>query len=147
MQEKGIVHFFGQIVIHNDEDAQKKYIIDGQQRTITSTIFIRVLQTYYEKLYPDANSSDYVKRNSGYKIADIASKHIGREDELHLILGDFDREYFANNIQLGVPDNNIKLVRKSHDRIRKAFKFFEGKLDQVLSQCADNSEKYDCLTK
>lgn len=32
-------HFFGQIVVHDDQGANKKYIIDGQQRTITSVIF------------------------------------------------------------------------------------------------------------
>ena len=33
-------HFFGQIVVHHD--GKEKYIIDGQQRTITSVIFFAV---------------------------------------------------------------------------------------------------------
>lgn len=28
--EEGIIHFFGQIVVHRDEESEKKYIIDGQ---------------------------------------------------------------------------------------------------------------------
>ena len=43
--------FFGQIVVHNDEDSQTKFIIDGQQRTITSMIFVHSLQLLYENLY------------------------------------------------------------------------------------------------
>ena len=45
-----IFHFFGQVVIHNEDD-KKKYIIDGQQRTTTSMIFLRVLQIFYSDLY------------------------------------------------------------------------------------------------
>jgi len=45
------IHFFGQIVVHNDEDSQTKFIIDGQQRTITSMIFVHSLQLLYENLY------------------------------------------------------------------------------------------------
>ena len=51
--EKEITHFFGQIVVHNDEDSKKKYIIDGQQRTITSIIFLNVLKEKYHQIYKD----------------------------------------------------------------------------------------------
>lgn len=44
-----MIHFFGQVVVHSDEEDNKKYIIDGQQRTITSVIFLRALQLCYEK--------------------------------------------------------------------------------------------------
>lgn len=44
------IHFFGQIVVHNDEDSQTKFIIDGQQRTITSMIFC-TLFSFCTKIY------------------------------------------------------------------------------------------------
>lgn len=50
-KEPGSEHFFGQIVVHNAEDEEgRKYIIDGQQRTLTSMIFVRTLQAAFEKL-------------------------------------------------------------------------------------------------
>lgn len=51
-------HFFGQIVVHNDEEEKKKYIIDGQQRTITSVIFLSALQDFYEKIFIETKNQD-----------------------------------------------------------------------------------------
>ena len=45
-------HFFGQVVIHEDKD-KKKYIIDGQQRTATSVIFLAVLRDWFNKIYQE----------------------------------------------------------------------------------------------
>ncbi|NFS03182.1 DUF262 domain-containing protein, partial [Clostridium botulinum] len=44
-------YFFGQIVIHNSIEENKKYVIDGQQRTSTSVIFLAVLGNIYEEIY------------------------------------------------------------------------------------------------
>lgn len=38
------MRFFEQIVIYNDTATKKKYIIDGQQRTVTSMLFLRAMQ-------------------------------------------------------------------------------------------------------
>ncbi len=45
-----IDHFFGQVVVHNDQD-KTKYIIDGQQRTTTSLIFLRTVQLMFHNIY------------------------------------------------------------------------------------------------
>lgn len=42
-------HFFGQVVVHHDEQA--KYIIDGQQRTITSVIFCVLYKRSIKKFW------------------------------------------------------------------------------------------------
>ena len=63
-------HFFGQIVVHHDEKA--KYIIDGQQRTITSVIFLRALQLFYEDIYLATQNPDADERRT-----DITSMYIG----------------------------------------------------------------------
>ena len=95
---EGLDHFFGQIVVHSDEESKKKYIIDGQQRTITSTIFMRTLQHFYTVIYKDTDS-----QRADCKRADIAAIHIGRylsstngvlNDTLHLHLGELDNDYF-----------------------------------------------------
>ena len=58
-----LVHFFGQIVVHNDEKA--KYIIDGQQRTITSVIFLRALQLCYKQIRDDTDNLDAEAKYNG----------------------------------------------------------------------------------
>ncbi len=136
------IHFFGQIVIHDDESAGNKYIIDGQQRTITSTILMRVMQVLFEELY--IKSGNTLKK-ANYKQADISSIHIGREDSLHLTLGELDKEFFENNIQLGKPDPEEEYNRLSHERIRKAYYYFDGKLREELEKKNNIEDKYDRL--
>ena len=55
-EEGGATHFFGQIVVHYDEEEKRKYIIDGQQRTITSVIFLRALQIICEDIYKNPHT-------------------------------------------------------------------------------------------
>lgn len=138
-------HFFGQIVVHNDDASKKKYIIDGQQRTITSTIFMRTLQVFYEAIYKESGNL-----NADYKKADIASIYIGRyisssQNDLHLHLGELDADYFRDNIQLGHPDKAAKDKKKSHDRLRKAYEYFYKKLSGQLDQLNDPVDKVDLL--
>lgn len=121
---ENLEHFFGQIVVHNDETGRKKYIIDGQQRTITSMIFMRTLQYFYANIYRETGS-----QRADYKKSDISSIHIGRylsesNNHLHLHLGELDNEYFREKIQLGSPENTVRVRKKSHERLRKAYAFF-----------------------
>ena len=123
-------HFFGQIVVHHDEKA--KYIIDGQQRTITSVIFLRALQLFYEDIYLATQNPDADERRT-----DITSMHIGRYtskgNKLHLSLNAMDCDYFRDNIQLGRPQPKTKEKKKSHERMRKAYVFFYEKIESALS--------------
>ena len=110
-------HFFGQIVVHHDEKV--KYIIDGQQRTITSVIFLRAVQLFYEDIYLATQNPDADERRT-----DITSMYVGRYtskgDRLHLRLNAMDHDYFRDNIQLGRPNFRGKESRKSHERMRRA---------------------------
>ena len=70
-------HFFGQIVVHNDKEENKRFIIDGQQRVSTSVIFLDVLRTKFDELFnEDPNNED--ARNDA---DDINSQYIGRISE------------------------------------------------------------------
>ncbi len=140
----GTTHFFGQMVIHKDKT--DKYIIDGQQRTVTSVIFLRALQLFYEDIFLKTKSAD-----ADEKRTDITSLCLGRytskANKLHLILNEPDRDYFRTAIQLGEPNYEAKAKKKSHERMRKAFIFF---FDHIKSSLADYSEadvdgKIDCL--
>ena len=133
-------HFFGQIVIHNSSEDNKLYIIDGQQRTITSTIFLAALRKHFMEIHSQDNSI----KKADYNQADITSINIGREDTLHLFLGELDRDYFKDNIQLGIP-SGTKEKKKSHDRIRKAYEFFYTQLEDYVSDCSDIVERFNAL--
>ena len=141
----GLDHFFGQIVIHHDEEANRKYIIDGQQRTITSTIFMRTLQFLYDTIYKETSS-----QRADFKKSEIAFQHIGwylssTNDNLHLHLGELDNDYFRTTVQLGSPENTTKAKKKSHERIRKAYIFFFDQLQIQLEQASDVDDKLDVL--
>lgn len=138
-------HFFGQIVVHSDETTKRKYIIDGQQRTITSTIFMRALQYFYTVIYKATDSE-----RADFKKSDIASIHIGRylsasNDKLHLHLGELDNDYFRTTVQLGSPENTTKVKKKSHERLRKAYVFFYDQLKEQIDTVYDVDDQLDIL--
>lgn len=142
---ENLEHFFGQIVVHNDETGRKKYIIDGQQRTITSMIFMRTLQYFYANIYRETGS-----QRADYKKSDISSIHIGRylsesNNHLHLHLGELDNEYFREKIQLGSPENTVRVRKKSHERLRKAYAFFYEHVKEKVDQLLDVEDKLDIL--
>ena len=137
-------HFFGQIVVHNDQE--RKYIIDGQQRTTTAVIFLRALQLFYKDIVKETENLDADERN-----ADITSQFIGRYNtkgnKLHLILNALDADYFRNNIQLGTPNRKSKEKKKSHERMRKAFVYFSDKIQEAIDalHTSDVEEVVECL--
>lgn len=138
-------HFFGQIVVHSDESTKRKYIIDGQQRTITSTIFMRALQYFYTVIYKATDSE-----RADFKKSDIASIHIGRylsasNDKLHLHLGELDNDYFRTTVQLGSPETTSKVKKKSHERLRKAYVFFYEQLKEQIDTVSDVDDQLDIL--
>lgn len=141
-----VSHFFGQIVVHDDENEGKKYIIDGQQRTITSVIFLRVLYIYYDKIYLATHNVEAMERMG--QITGYIGSCTAKKNTLRLILSNLDREYFKEKIQLGRPTDE-KEKKKSHERIRKTFVFFDNKLQQILDEHtgSDEDELIECLNE
>ena len=137
-----ITHFFGQIVVHCDESRKKKYIIDGQQRTITSIIFLQVLKEKYHQLYKE---SDNTLDDANYAEMNISRDYIGTKAPFHLTLGeDSDNDCFIDIIS----NNNKKLKKhkkKSHSRMLNTYKFFDNKVSAILEGKADAEEKIDVL--
>lgn len=137
-------HFFGQIVIHNSLVENIKYVIDGQQRTSTSVIFLAVLNDLFEEIHEKYNILS--ARN---KSDDIRLKYIGRwseeENELRLHLGKTDKEYFMNNIQVHEPNIEESCEKESHKRIQKAYFYFKNKINEKIENIADSKSKYDIV--
>lgn len=143
-------HFFGQVVIHNDEEKKEKNIIDGQQRTITSTIFIRVLFHFFTDIQQN-DPDDDIKREAKYNCDDIESRLIGRytkkNNALHLTLGESDADYFRENIQLNFPtrDKPKNKLKASHERLRKAYWYLYDKIEEAIKMNKAFGSTFDLL--
>lgn len=133
-------HFFGQILVHHDESAKKRYIIDGQQRSITSVIFLSALNKHLEKIYASDNSID----DANLDASEIKLNIIGRKDKYKLILGELDKDYFVDNIQSGSPTKDTP-IKKSHKRIKGAYRFFDTKLTNYQKDADSIMKKYEHL--
>ena len=135
-----ITHFFGQIVVHDDHNTRKKYIIDGQQRTITSIIFLRALQLAFVNVYNDYKIEDANTYNS-----QISFKYMNDINECKFTLGEVDGEYFRKYVQKGTLEECPVDKVKSHERLRKAFQFFTNKIEGELQSANTGQEKLDRL--
>lgn len=135
-------HFFGQVVIHDDTDDKKKYVIDGQQRSSTSIIFLAVMRQLFDELYNQTR-----RESARNKVEDIRLKIIGRwseeENELRFHLGKIDNKFFRDFIQRGIP-NNDNLTEASHIRIKEAYDYLYNNLIKELDSL-DEHEKYEKL--
>lgn len=135
-----ITHFFGQIVVHNDENSKKKYIIDGQQRTITSIIFLHVLKVKYHQLYKESDNSLV---DANYTEMNISRDYIGTKVPFHLTLGDeSDNDCFVDIIS----NNNDEKINKKHKKksqynMRRTYNFFLDKVSAKLDEKTDIEEK------
>lgn len=121
------LHFFGQIVVHDSSDDNKKYIIDGQQRTCTLVIFLSVLR---DRLKEKNKDKIYEVAENLYE--DIRIKHIGRwtekKNELQLHVNNVDQSFFENYIQKGKHDFT-STGKPSEKRIKDAYDYFVKKID------------------
>ncbi|WP_270231306.1 DUF262 domain-containing protein [Lactococcus formosensis] len=150
-------HFLGQVVVHNDKEERRKYIIDGQQRISTSVILLDVIRTRFDGLLMVTGSED--ARNNA---DDINANYIGRitetKDNHKLLMGDLDHEFFFENIQKREPikytDSKFdkKKLNASNFNIFYASKYFDGKVYDFLSglgveeQISKLEELYLCFT-
>ena len=139
------MHFFGQIVVHNDETANKKYIIDGQQRTITSMIYLRVLQIFYSHLYLNTKYKPAEKKD--VLLSSFIGEYSDEEKSLHLTLGTSDNDFFVQNIILAEEPSDKKAKKKSWERMRKAFKRIYEHVKAEYCAVNDTVEKMKCLNQ
>lgn len=140
-------HFLGQIVIHYNSEEDKKYIIDGQQRTSTVTIFLSVLRKKFYELHENHGLED-AKIDGD----DITTQYIGRitdrRNELKLVLGRTGKRFFERYIQkIEQPENlNKRNLSKSEKRIYGAFDYFEKKLNEFVGNYNNADKQYETLS-
>ncbi|WP_368901807.1 DUF262 domain-containing protein [Oceanobacillus oncorhynchi] len=139
-------HFFGQIVVHSDTEENRRFIIDGQQRTTTSVIFLSILNRLFDSFYKNYNN--YASRENS---EDIRIKYIGRwsehKESLRLKLSNKDNYYFMNSIQ---KDTDIELEEpktKSQKRIYNAYYYLYNKLTDELRKMTNTEQKFAILNE
>ncbi len=143
-------HFFGQVVIHSNNGGKEKYIIDGQQRTITSIIFLALIRNMLRSL-KKADGSEY--QDAEDDASDIQVKYIGRisetKDRRQLILSKMDRDFFKNYIQsqnLNKRMDSFDSKIPSNKRIKVAYEFLERKMEDKVAKANDVTEKYNIIS-
>lgn len=144
-KEKGNEHFFGQIVIFIDEN-KNKFIIDGQQRTITSMIFMRAVQYVCQKVKEENELGESEKNGVERLLSEITSNVLGRpQDEwssesLHLNFEDAkeESEYFARGIIDGIPTDRKIKKQPALERMRAAYRYL---YDQVREEIEELSTR------
>lgn len=148
-------HFYGQVVVHKSLEKNgkngksKRYIIDGQQRTITSVIFLSVVRSYLGELSSEAKKGSNLESDISFDINDITTKNIGRytnlRDERQLFLNDTDSKFFAEYIQsIEHSTLHFKDDRPSNVRIKKAYDYFTSEIKKEL-EGEEITVKYDLL--
>ncbi len=131
-------HFFGQIVVHNDDSDKKKYIIDGQQRTITSMIFMRALQYMFYVIYHEHGDIKKAGNNEMFINMAYLGNYEGVESH-HLHMGELYEDYFSKNIMGDAPSTK-KEKKKACERLRKAYLFFYNRLNEAITKPSDPAD-------
>lgn len=142
-------HFLGQVVVHFDRQENKRYIIDGQQRTSTIVIFLDALRNILDKLHDKYNIED-----AGIDAVDITTIFIGRvttkRQTERLILGETDREFYKNLIQkrgTSFRDElNPKSLINSEKLIYQASNYYQSKLNELIESNHQFEDTYQLIS-
>jgi uncharacterized protein with ParB-like and HNH nuclease domain len=134
-------HFFGQVVVYNDGVKKKKFIIDGQQRTVTSMIFLRSIQYLSSEL---RQKTEDERQRKGLKDLDSSLTQIlgydgnGYDDhsQLHLTFESEinENDYFSTFVINGAPTSEKVKNRPACENMRNAYYYFYRKLKEVMDE-------------
>ncbi len=131
-------YLFGQFIFLRDEN-NKLFVIDGQQRLVTTTIFVSVARNIVKEL-KDINRDD----DDFIQFWNWIIQVIGKEskEEYKLTLGGKANNYFLKSIQrTGGPENSGKY--KAMKNISAVYRVFYEQISQYISDCSTDSERFD----
>lgn len=146
--EEKKTYFLGSIIFNTEYREKEGYveIIDGQQRMLTTTIFMSVLRDVSKE--HEFNIKDKNKKPKAF--CDIIQRQtIEFEDSygnttFRIMPGESIKEFFENNIQL--EETNIlekQTTTKEEERVKKNYQFFYEKVKGYINQKDEREKKFE----
>ena len=144
-------YLFGQVIFHHDDATNKHYIVDGQQRIITSFIFLSALRDYIRVNRPHDDPE-----LDSYKAMHRIEEVIGfdESDKPCLRLKASNDGYFQDNIlaniKKGTEGFNPKTLSEpksdSDKKIKNAYENLSKKIDEYVGK-SNVEERLRVLTE
>lgn len=137
----GRQHFFGQIVVYEDNknNEKKKYIIDGQQRTVTSMIFLRAIQYLSGELAKETDVADEKKgledlNHSLEEPLGRTDNHYDSSSHLHLTFENeiSENDFYSKYIIAEAPSSVKMKDQPACENMRIAYCYFVKKLKSEI---------------
>ena len=133
-------YLLGQFIFYKDEN--DRFVIDGQQRIITTVIFMSVVRNLVDKLTINARSPDVTTFYSNiYTI-------IGREDkgDFKLTVKGSGKTYFEKHILRS--EEPTKHARwKSTRNMFTVYCLFKNRLTEYIKECNSDQESFEKLNE
>jgi uncharacterized protein with ParB-like and HNH nuclease domain len=148
-KEQHILNFF---TLYNNEQTNKNYIYDGQQRTITSVVLLCVILNKYKDIYDKTKAEEFLEAYN-----QIKSEHVIRKLAYGIDIGKksvtvrFDDEdlntFFEEYIIEGKEYSQEDLKNETKKNLISSYIFFYESLENLLSECKNIGEISDTLNK
>lgn len=132
-------YLFGQFIFCKEDDKPLD-VIDGQQRLVTTTIFVSVARNIVTKLDIDKDSENYTQFRSW------VNKVIGSEskDDFKLTISGVASNYFTKNIQRSAEPKNGSIYKATRN-IFAVYTVFNDNLNAEIVHYPDDESKFDFI--
>lgn len=131
-------YFLGSFIFNTQyEDQGYIEVIDGQQRLLTTTIFIAVLRDICKELNEKKTSDLFQRQNIAFEDED------GNET-YRIMPGDSTKPFFEKYIQRGIDDiKQIKVKNKEEQRIQKNYVDLYNRVSRLIGQIDSKEQKLE----
>ncbi|MEG2868855.1 MAG: DUF262 domain-containing HNH endonuclease family protein [Terrisporobacter sp.] len=137
-----VLNFF---TLYSDEQTNKNYIYDGQQRTITSVIVLCVMLAKYKSIYDETKNGDFLEAYNQIKSEHVIKKlAYGADRGKKSVTIKFDDENINDFFELHIIEGNKfgkdELKNETKKNLIKAYEFFNENLERYLDKCNNIDE-------
>lgn len=133
-------YLFGQFIFYRDQNKNKLDVIDGQQRLVTTVIFVSVARNIVDKLNVNYKSQKY-NQFSTWVFKVIGSNE---DDDYKLTLNGKGKSYFLKYVQHQDVAHTAGKY-KATKNIYSVFKYFEEQINKNISDLESDSEQFDYI--